>query len=318
MDPTEQLILELRQQAVVNRAATHQLLEIAGFQASWQTRQMHAIRSLADVEFRVHSQWGEDGIIDWLIEHVEISTERFIEFGVENYLEANTRFLLKRRNWRGLVIDRSEELVRQIRTDRLSRDYDLTSFAHFVTRENINALFLRAGFAGAIGLLSIDIDGMDYWVWDNISAVKPDIVVCEYNGAFGDVHPITIPYNPDFDRMKAHHSGWYFGASIKALCSLAAVKGYSLIGTNSAGCNAFFLLDHHFEKLRDRVADKRPRIPRFRVSRDPAGKLNYKTVLEQPEIMALPVERVDTHEVLPLGALGEIYSPEWLRQARAE
>jgi hypothetical protein len=169
-----------------------------------------------------------------------------------------------------------------------------------------------------IGLLSIDIDGMDYWVWENISAVRPDIVVCEYNAAFGDVYPITVPHQPDFDRMRAHYSGWYFGASIGALCHLAKAKGYSSVGTNSAGRNAFFLLDHHFQKLADRVADKRPRVCRFRISWDRAGSLDYKSVLDLPELKSLPAQRVDTNEVVALGDLGAIFSPEWVRQARAE
>ncbi|HUA53732.1 MAG TPA: hypothetical protein VMB81_16285 [Candidatus Sulfotelmatobacter sp.] len=318
MSNPEQLLAILLQQFVAQRSTGERALELAGFRASSEIRKLQSLRSLADAEFRVYSQFGEDGIIDWLIEHINVSAERFIEFGVESYVEANTRFLLKRRNWKGLVIDGSPENVRTIQGDAVSRLYDLTSLAHFITRDNINALFSQSGFIGAIGLLSIDIDGMDYWVWDRIAVVRPDIVVCEYNGAFGDLHPITVPYDPDFQRYKAHFSGHYYGASIGALCQLAARKGYSPIGSNLKGCNAFFVADAHFQAIGERIADRRPRAPRFRVSRDRAQNFDHKSTLEAYEQMKdMPVQRVDTGEVVPLGSLGDAFSAEWLDQVQA-
>ena len=319
MSDLDTLVLALHHVALRHAAALERLADLDGAIACRQTRALKAIRSLADVEFKVTSQFGEDGIIDWLIEHVPVAAERFIEFGVESYTEANTRFLLKQRNWKGLVIDRSPEYVRLIKADAISWRHDLRAITHFVTRENIDALFTREGFAGPIGLLSIDIDGMDYWVWERIEAVQPDIVVCEYNPMFGDLHPITVPHNPDFDRMKAHYSGCYFGASIAALVHLAARKGYSLVGTNTTGCNAFFVRDAHMASLGPRIADKRPRPARFRVSHDTAGQLDHKTTLEAVELLtALPVARVDTNEVVAIGSLGGLFSPEWLRHIKAE
>jgi hypothetical protein len=318
MSNVEGLLAALLQQNVAQSETLRRTLELAGCRASREIRRQESIGSLADVEYCVYSQWGEDGIIDWLTERVAVSAQRFIEFGVENYAEANTRFLLKRRNWKGLVIDGSAEHVRTIRNDEISWRHDLTSLAHFITRENINALFMQAGFVGALGLLSVDLDGMDYWVWERISVVRPDIVVCEYNGAFGDVHPISVPHDPDFERYKAHFSGHYFGASIAALCHLATLKGYSLIGTNEAGCNAFFLLDEHYRTLADCVADRRPRAPRFRTSRNREFKLDHKSTLECYEQMKdLPVQRVDTQEILPLGALDAAFSAEWMRHLQA-
>ncbi len=318
MSDLERLVAGLQYATAGNGAALERLVDLQGNLASRQTRAIERVHSLADVEFKVYSQWGEDGIIDWLIERVPISAERFIEFGVESYLEANTRFLLKQRNWKGLVIDRSPDYVQLIKADPISWRHDLRATAHFVTRENINALFARDGFTGPIGLLSIDIDGMDYWVWERIDTIEPDIVVCEYNAVFGDIHAITVPHNADFGRMKAHHSGCYFGASIGALCHLGALKGYKLVGTNSAGCNAFFVRDRHYQALAGRIADMTPRAPRFRISRDSAGNLDYKNILEVFETLkALPVVRVDTGAVSPLGELGAVFSDEWVRQVSA-
>ncbi|PJF30044.1 MAG: hypothetical protein CUN52_05300 [Phototrophicales bacterium] len=196
---------------------------------------------LHEAEFSVFSQTGEDGIIQFLLAHIPNISKTFIEFGVENYVEANTRFLLKHDYWRGLVMDGSDAAVRYIQTDPIGWQRDLTVKRAFITKENINTLISEAGFAGEIGILSVDIDGNDYWVWDAIDVVQPTIVICEYNATFGDQHAITIPYQADFVRTKAHHSNLYFGASLPALYQLAQQKGYDFIGCNRMGCNAFFV-----------------------------------------------------------------------------
>jgi hypothetical protein len=90
-------------------------------------------------------------------------------------------------------------------------------------------------------LLSIDIDGNDYWIWEAITVIKPRVIVCEYNSAFGDSNKVSVPYDADFYRSKAHYSDLYFGSSVAALCHLAETKGYDFIGTAGAGVNAFFV-----------------------------------------------------------------------------
>src|SRR5271156_6013918 len=165
--------------------ATDNLL-LSGRMASFLVRGMPTISSIQDVEFKISSQWGEDGIIDWLIERANIppAAQSFIELGVETYREANTRFLLQNRNWRGLIMDSSAVMVTAVREDALSGTHDLTALPVFITRENINELIASAGFGGDIGLLSIDVDGNDYWVWEAIHAVNPIICIVEYNAVF--------------------------------------------------------------------------------------------------------------------------------------
>lgn len=203
--------------------------------------QMTEIRKLADAEFRVFSNSGEDGIIQYLISKVPIENEVFVEFGVQDYQESNTRFLLINNNWRGLLIDRDRNDIQKIRELDLYYRHDVTAINAFITKDNINDLIRDAGIQGDIGLLSIDIDGNDYWVWKAIEVISPRIAVIEYNSVFGIRLAMTIPHDEYFDRTKAHHSNLYYGASLKALCRLAEEKGYLFVGSNSMGCNAFFV-----------------------------------------------------------------------------
>ena len=207
-------------------------------------------RDLRDCEFKVYSQWGEDGIIDHLVSRIEIPERVFVEFGVEDYTEANTLFLLKHRYWRGLVIDASPDNIESIRRGRVLWKYDLRAECSFITRENINELIARNGIGGDIGLLSVDIDGNDYWIWDAITCVSPRIVISEYNSLFGPTATVSVPYKPNFDRSAAHPSRLYYGASIGALDHLARARGYSLVASNSAGNNVFFVRDDCLAGLR--------------------------------------------------------------------
>ena len=231
--------------------------------------------TLQDVEFKVFSQWGEDGIIEWLLSRIDISNEQFVEFGVSDYQESNTRFLLKQHNWRGLVLDGSPANIDWIRHDEIYWQHELTAIAAFIDRDNINSLIRENGFSGDIGLLSIDLDGNDYWIWKQIDVVSPRIVICEYNSVFGADHSITVPYQADFNRTAAHYSNLYFGASIQALCGLAEEKNYIFIGCTSAGNDAFFV-------RRDCAAGLRSVAPgvgyvesRARESRDQNGALSH-------------------------------------------
>lgn len=193
------------------------------------------------IEFSAFSQWGDDGIIQYLIHHIPGLIPRFIEFGVSNYLEANTRFLLLNDNWRGLIFDGSDANIQFIKNDTLSWRYDLNSERLFVTKANINEAIAKQGFDGEIGILHIDIDGNDYWIWDCLHVVNPQIVIMEYNSVFGNKGAISVPYKDDFFVTHAHHSNLFFGASLKAMDFLANKKGYQFIGTNTAGNNAYFL-----------------------------------------------------------------------------
>lgn len=262
-----------------------------------EARQLKATNepALQANEFRVFSQWGEDGIIQRLISELHIARNVFIEFGVETYTESSTRFLLINNNWSGLVIDGSQENIDFIRNDPIFWKHNLKAECSFITAENINDIISRNGMKGEIGLLSVDIDGNDYWVWKAIDVVDPVIVVAEYNARFGPTRRVTTPYDSAFVRSTAHHSHIYYGASLAALCSLGAAKGYALVGCNTAGNNAFFV-------RRDKLpAGLRPLTPeqayvrnQFRESRDAEGRLTFVAPADEHLVLAdLPLVTVD-------------------------
>ncbi|ACV63600.1 conserved hypothetical protein [Desulfofarcimen acetoxidans DSM 771] len=249
-------------------------------------REVSNIKSLKDVEFKVFSQWGEDGIIQYILSKIPIENEIFIEFGVENYTESNTRFLLINDNWKGLVIDGNPKHIEYIKKDPIYWQYSLTAICEFITRENINDVIALAGISGDIGLLSIDIDGNDYWVWSIIDVISPRIVICEYNSVLGSDYAITVPYDPHFIAAHAHYSGMYLGCSLPALCKLADSKGYNFIGSNSSGCNAFFIrkdLSHPFNAVTAKQGYVESKI---RTSRDKYGDLTYLSGKDRLDVIA--------------------------------
>ena len=270
------------------------------------------INNLQDVEFSVSSQWGEDGIIQWLVDKIPNLPNSFIEFGVENYLESNTRLLLIQRNWSGLVLDGSSSNINNIMNQDIYWRYNLIAKHAFVNSENINDLILNAGFNDEIGILSIDIDGNDYWVWDAITVVNPVLVVCEYNAVLGDLLPLTIPYSADFIRSKAHYSNLYFGASIQALIILAKRKGYTFIGTTSTGANAFFIKETYAHSITSLLKNVSAYPSKFREARDEKGDLQFTSGIYRKEIIKdLPFLNLNTGKVGPLSSFGEIYSSSW-------
>jgi len=206
------------------------------------------IKNLADVEFQVFSQFGDDGIIQWLINELPIPNKTFIEFGVENYKEANTRFLLINNYWSGLVIDGSIENVNSIKSEQIYNFYDLQASCSFITKSNINELITSARFDKEIGILSVDIDGNDYWILKEINRVQPVIIICEYNSLFGYEHPYTINYKDDFVRGNDYPFSFY-GSSLRSAIDLTEKKGYGFIGCNSAGNNAYFIKNDYIKYL---------------------------------------------------------------------
>jgi hypothetical protein len=252
---------------------------------------------LSDHEYRVFSQWGEDGIIQFLLRHIEIDRKTFVEFGVGDYTEANTRFLLVNNNWTGLVMDSSADNIESIRRSPLCWGYGLKAAQSFITTDNINRLLEEHGMTGEIGLLSIDIDGNDYWIWRAIEAINPVIVITEYNHRFGNEAAVTIPYHESFERAKAQPL-IYFGASLKALCLLANRKGYAFVGCNSNGVNAFFV---RRDKLPQALKELSPSegyvAGKFNEEQDEEGRY----ILRSPEedrlrLMSLPLVNVEDGE----------------------
>lgn len=200
-----------------------------------------SLENLENYTFGVFSQFDEDGIIQFIIENLNIQNHSFIEIGVENYEEANTRFLLENNCWSGLIIDSSTKNMDFVKKQNYYWKYNLKVSDNFVTKENINEIILNNSFNGKIGLLSIDIDGNDYWIWDAISSINPDVLIIEYNSLFGSEKSLTIKYDKNFIRPNKGIYKCLYGASLKAITNLSEKKGYSLVAVNSNGNNAFYV-----------------------------------------------------------------------------
>ena len=193
------------------------------------------------------------------------------------------------------MLDGSAAHIDYIRRDPIYWQCNLKAAQAFVTRENIDTLLTENGVTGEIGLLSIDIDGVDYWVWEAITAVRPALVVLEYNARFGPERAVTVPYDPHFRRTEAHYSGICYGASIAALAALGRRKGYDLVAGNRAGNNCFFVR----EDLRPATLPvlspaEAWRLPAFREARDLHGQLTYAgPEAEAALLRMLPVTEVE-------------------------
>jgi len=188
---------------------------------------------------KVWSQNDEDGILEEIFRRVGVAARTFVEFGVSDGRECNTLKLLVE-GWRGLWIEASPQFC-----DRLRRVHAgpiaegrLQLLETMVTAENIDALIAGARVASAeLDLLSVDIDGNDYHVFNAIRCVRPRVLVIEYNAKFPPPMDLVMPYDP----RHAWDGTDYAGASLQALTGLAARRGYRLVGTNITGSNAFYV-----------------------------------------------------------------------------
>lgn len=278
-----------------DRSLHHKLDAIAilgGRNIANQIRHHAPFQNLDEAEFRVFSQFGDDGIIQYLLSQMTGIPESFVEFGVENYTESNTRFLLMNNNWSGLILDANPENIRSIQNDQIYWRHDVVAVEAFIKGENINALIRDNGFGGELGLLSIDIDGNDYWIWKAIDAASPVIVICEYNSVFGKNRPVAIPYQPSFRRSASHFSNLFWGCSLPALCMLAEGKGYAFVGCNSHGNNAYFVRRDHLGQIPEQSIESGYRESRFRESRSESGELTYLRG-SQRRVLIADLELVD-------------------------
>ena len=200
---------------------------------------------LALHERKVHSQFGEDGLLLHFFSKIGAPNKTFIEFGIEDGTECNAANLALNFGWGGLFLEGSDSLADRARVfyhrDRGISPNHVKIRSAFITRENINDLFVQNGMTGEIDFLSVDVDGVDYWLYDAITVVQPRLVVLEFSTAYGPHRSLTVPYEPAFERYAKHPSGYYQGASLTALTKLAERKGLVLVGCGSAGANAFFV-----------------------------------------------------------------------------
>lgn len=232
------------------------------------------ISDLSKVEFSVFSQWGEDGILDWIIRQIKDIPKVFLEIGTEDYKESNTRFLLMDKNWDAHLIDSDQKAIDNIKKQRIFWRYNINVNKLEIDKNNINLISSKFKIPKKLGLLSLDIDGIDYWVLKNLKNFSPEIIVCEYNSLFGEKKELTVPYKKNFNRTKEHYSNLYFGASINAFINLLKKKNYTFIGTNSSGNNAFFI-KNKYRYIIKKIDKKKIFSSKFRESRNKKNNLNF-------------------------------------------
>jgi hypothetical protein len=193
---------------------------------------------LSPYELRVFSQNGEDGVLDELVRRVGTSERpTFVEFGTEGGVQANCVYLADVARWHGHFIEAADDSFAALQA-KYEPNPRVVTTKSFVTPEGIDELFGRIGVPAEPDVLSIDIDGHDYWVWEALQAHRPRIVVIEYNGALG-----RQPLVQARDSPPVWNETEYFGASATALAQLGVRKGYRHVYCDLAGLNAFFVRD---------------------------------------------------------------------------
>ena len=198
-------------------------------------------KGLSFYEASLFSQNGEDGIIRYIFSQIGFDSRYFVEFGFGAH-QCNSLRLILHENFKGLMMDGSEEQCRIFNlTCKEKGISDVHAVNAFIDRDNLEHLIRSNNIPAEIDFLSIDVDGNDYWFWRCLQCINPRVICIEYNSGIGSKYSWTIPYNKEFERFSAHPSGFFAGASIKALESLGEKKGYRLVGCDTTGTNAFFL-----------------------------------------------------------------------------
>ena len=237
------------------------------------------IKDINDLDFKVFSQNGEDGIIDYLLHQLKIKKPKFVEIGVGDYTESNTRYLFETTSPEGIIFDVIDDFKARVRENIKLWKGDLKIIKKSINSDNILSLLKKNNFLKNLDLFSLDIDGIDYWVIEKLPKDFSKIVVLEYNPIFGSKLKLTVPNLKNFNRSKYHYSNLCFGASIKALVDLMRKKNFVFIGTNLENCNAFFISKKYIKKINLKIPKNNNlnyfSISNVRESRSKQNKLTY-------------------------------------------
>jgi len=202
--------------------------------------------SFDEVGFRKYSGADEDGILLYIFSLIGTTNKKFVDIGcATGVIGSNTANLIIHHGWTGLMIDSDETLIKAGRIFYANcpdtRNFPPALLATQVTAENINPILRKYDLSNEIDLLSLDIDGIDYWIWKAIDCIRPRVVVLEYQAVWGPEKSVTVPYQPDFKAGYSGMFGIYSGASLSAFVKLGREKGYRLVGCHRYGYNAFFV-----------------------------------------------------------------------------
>lgn len=207
----------------------------------WPPPEGGADLPLEHYEYSMWSQNGEDGIVRYLFSRIGFRSRLFLEIGFSTNENNSLRLVLHER-FGGVFIDSAAVNVRLFnKAAQVEGLTNVKAIRAFLDLDNLAPVIARAGLPPEIDFMSIDVDGNDYWFWRAITTPVARVVVVEYNASFGPDLSVTVPYDPAFSPGKYHPSGYYHGASLRALARLGEEKGYRLAGCDSQGVNAFFV-----------------------------------------------------------------------------
>lgn len=200
------------------------------FLSLFSNRKRYRLPRLDGRERQVSSQFGEDGIIAAIFEIIPPRSRYFVEFGIgpkhlaqyDSGIEGNC-VELKRQGWRGLMMDSGDHPA------------PFEIMKEFVTPFNVNSIFEKYDVPKDLDIVSIDVNGQDWWIWKELS-YSPTLMIVEYNGRKSISESVTVPLDPNF---KWDSASDYFGGSLLAFDKLARHKDYTLVFAN--GVNAFFV-----------------------------------------------------------------------------
>jgi len=251
---------------------------IGKVQISLNRNKYDEVEDLIETEVKIFSQNGEDGIIDYLVHKLKVDKKNFVEIGVGNYRESNTRFLYNRYHPKGLIIDYIDDMKKKVTKHVNFWKGDLRICNQKIDADNILDI-LNKNCDYEIDFFSIDIDSIDYWIIKKLKNNISKIFVAEYNPVFGAELEVTVPNISGFERSKYHYSYLCYGMSLKALINLMDQKGYYFIGTNLQKINAFFILKEFkkevfFKNIKIKSLDNYTN-SNIRDSRDINNNLNF-------------------------------------------
>jgi hypothetical protein len=205
----------------------------------------HSRLTFQDVGFRVHSQHEEDGILLYIFSLIGTTNKRCVEICAGDGIECNTANLIVNHRWVGLLCDGKDSNVARAREFYSwhpdTKYWPPIIVKEWITKSNVNSIILANGFFGDIDLLSLDVDGIDYWLWDGLTCIKPRVIVLEFNHLWGPDASVTVPYRDDFVAEFTQYGSDYAGASLMAFVKAGRKKNYRLVGTNAIATNAFFI-----------------------------------------------------------------------------
>ncbi len=237
------------------------------------------VNKLSDVDYKIFSQNGEDGILDYLLYQLKIEKPKYIEIGVGDYTESNTRFIFERCSPKGTVVDCLENLEEKIKKNFSLWKSELKIVNDFVNPNNIIKIMREADTLNNLDIFSLDIDGIDYWILKELPKDFSKIAIVEFNPIFGKNLKVSVPNIINFDRKKYHYSNLCFGMSLQAAIEIMNEKNFYFVGTNLLRNNAFFVSknykkEKYFKNLMINNIENSTDA-NFTESRDIKGNLNF-------------------------------------------